>query len=214
MGHIFISYSRNDLVYVQKLVNALRDQGFNPWVDLDELRTGTLWRERLYKQIKTCDAYLVILSRGSSRSHWVKEELILAMKSRKPLFPVMLEDLPGDADLLFGIQTVQYEDVKGGQPPSAAFFERLAKVSRRRKKSRVKESVDDLLELARQRKVDQAAEKASFYVSKVVAGAKDAFAVVTKVSSQAMKSVTNSKVVKTASSRSKSKTKTAKKNKK
>lgn len=41
MGHIFISYSKKDIVYAEKLVNALRREGFNPWVDIENLGAGT-----------------------------------------------------------------------------------------------------------------------------------------------------------------------------
>ena len=33
MGHIFISYSKKDIVYAEQLINALRREGFNPWLD-------------------------------------------------------------------------------------------------------------------------------------------------------------------------------------
>jgi len=43
MGHIFISYSKKDIVYAEKLINALRREGFNPWVDMENLGAGTQW---------------------------------------------------------------------------------------------------------------------------------------------------------------------------
>lgn len=196
MPHIFVSYSRKDVVYVEKLVNALRHEGFNPWIDVDELRAGTRWQERLHKQIKTCDAYVLILSRNSRVSRWVEDELTLAKNLNKPIFPLLLQD----TELYLGIQTVQYEDVRGGTLPSEVFYERLATVSPRRRTARRKSSAIRLMDLSRQQKVNQAAEKASYLLSKFTSGVKDVIAVAAKVSSDTYKSLANSTAVKKASS--------------
>ena len=76
MGHIFISYSKKDIVYAEKLMNRLRREGFNPWVDMDGLGAGTYWQDRLQKQIQTCDAYILVMSHNARHSKWVPDELV------------------------------------------------------------------------------------------------------------------------------------------
>ena len=74
MGHIYISYSTEDIVYTEKLVNTLRREGFNPWVDIDKLESGILGRDRAQQQVITCDAFILIMSKNSKVSQWVSDE--------------------------------------------------------------------------------------------------------------------------------------------
>jgi len=210
MGHIFISYSRKDIVYAERLINALRREGFDPWVDVEGLGAGTFWQTRLQKQINTCDAYILIMSRNAYNSRWVPDELVTAKTKDKPIFPLLLDD----TELFLALQTIQFEDVRGGKLPSEEFYRRLAKVTPRKKKAGVKVDSIRLTEQAREKKADEAAEKASYYFSKLSSNVKDVLAVASKVSSKAYKSVANSKVVKKISSRVKPKAKPSRKKKK
>ena len=202
MGHIFISYSKNDIVYAHKLIKALRREGFNPWVDM-ELGAGTLWQNRLQKQIRTCDAFILIMSRNAFNSEWVPEELVTARRKHKQIFPLRLDD----TELFLGIQTIQYEDVRGGKMPSEEFYRRLAQYSPRRKSAGQKIDSVHLIERAREKKAEEAAEKVSYYVSKFTSGVKDGIAVASKVSAKTYKSVADSEVVKKISAKVKRKVK-------
>ena len=221
MGHIFISYSKKDIVYAEKLINRLRREGFNPWVDMDGLSAGTYWQDRLQKQIETCDAYILIMSNNARHSKWVPDELVTAKTNGKPIFPLLLDD----TKLFLALQTIQFEDVRGGKFPSEEFYRRLATVTPRRKKASEKVDSVKLTEQARKQKVDEAAEKtkqtmdaaaekASYYLSRFASGVKDAFAVASKVSAETYKSVANSDAVKKISSRTKRTSKPAAKRKK
>ena len=209
MGHIFISYSKKDVGYAEKLINALRREGFNPWFDIEGLEAGTHWQNRLQTQIFTCDAYILIMSRNSYRSSWVPDELVTAKTKNRPIFPLLLDD----TELFLGIQTIQVEDVRGGKLPSEAFYQRLAMVTPRQKKAGKNVASVRLEEKARSQKADKAAEKASQYLSKITSNVKDAIAVTSKVSSNVYKSVAKSKVVKKISSRIKQQTRPRRKKK-
>ena len=192
MGHIFISYSKKDIVYAEKLINALRREGFNPWVDVENLGAGTQWLRRLQKQIVTCDAYILIMSRNAYNSKWVPDELVTAKSKGKPIFPLLLDD----TELFLALQTIQFEDVRGGKLPTETFYRRLATVTSRRKKASAKVDSIRLVKQARQKKVDEASERASYYLAKISSNVKDAFAVASKVSSETYKAVANSDMVK------------------
>jgi len=192
MGHIFISYSKKDIVYAEKLINALRREGFNPWVDMENLGAGTQWLRRLQKQIVNCDAYILIMSRNAYNSKWVPDELVTAKSKGKPIFPLLLDD----TELFLALQTIQFEDVRGGKLPPETFYRRLATVTSRRKKASAKVDSIRLVDQARQKKVEEASEKASYYLAKISSNVKDVFAVASKVSSETYKTVANSDVVK------------------
>ena len=204
MGHIFISYSKKDIVYAEKLINALRREGFNPWLDIEGLGAGTSWQTRLQKQIYTCDAYILIMSKNARTSKWVPDELVTAKSKGKPIFPLLLED----AELFLAVQTIQFEDVRGGKLPSEAFYRRLATVTSRRKKASQKIDSIRLIEEARKQKVEEAAQKASYYMAKFTSNVKDVIAVASKISSDTYKTVANSSTVKRISSSVKVKAKT------
>ncbi len=210
MGHIFISYSKRDIVYAEKLINALRREGFNPWVDMEGLGAGTHWQTRLQKQIYTCDVYILVMSRNAFNSRWVPDELVTAKTKNKPIFPLLLDD----TEMFLAIQTIQFEDVRGGKLPSEVFYKRLAMLTPRHKKASQKVDSIRLIEKARKQKVDAAAEKASYFLSKLSSNVKDAIAVASKVSSDAYKSVTNSQTVKKISLQVKKKTKPTSRKKK
>lgn len=74
MGHVFISCSKKDLAYAVKLSKKLQREGFDPWLDVERLKAGTPWQERLYTGVEDCDAYVLIMSPSSRKSKWVETE--------------------------------------------------------------------------------------------------------------------------------------------
>ena len=173
MGHIFISYSRKDVDYAEKLVNALRREGFNPWVDKDELGAGTLWLTRLDKQILTCDAYILIMSRNAKASKWVPDELIAAKSKGKPIFPLLLDD----TELFLAIRAASCEDVRGGKLPSEKFYEQLASVTTRQKKAGQKVDSIRFADAVRKNKINSNVEKITYFLSKTGSAIADFFAI-------------------------------------
>ena len=192
MGHVFISYSKKDILYAEKLVNALRREGFNPWVDIDELGVGTHWQVRLHEQINTCDAYILIMSRNAKASNWVPDELVTAKGKNKPIFPVLLDD----TELFLAIQTIQCEDLRGGKLPPESFYEQLAKVTTRHKKAGQKVNSVHLVERARQKNVESQAEKITYFLSKAGHSIADFFAVVFRVAGNLVHAVGQSQFAK------------------
>jgi len=188
MGHIFISYSKKDVVHAEKLINALKREGFNPWVDIEGLGAGTHWRSRLESQIETSDAYILIVSRNSAKSKWVKEELLVAQGLGKPIFPLRIDNTKP----FFGIRTIQYEDIRRGKLPSEEFYERLAAKTSRKKKKRRGNRTDK----AKKQVMEGTAELLSYFGEELSNKGKDFIAVASKKSSEAYKSVINSDAVK------------------
>jgi len=196
MGHIFISYSKKDVLYAEKLVNALRREGFNPWVDMEDLGAGTHWQVRLHKQILSCDAYILIMSSNAQKSKWVPDELVAAKSKGKPIFPLLLDD----TELFLAIQTIQVEDVRGGKLPSEAFYQQLAKVSTRQKKAGQKVDSIHLADHAKQKNVDDRVAKIMFSLNKGYQAGSENLAVLKKITGNVAKAIGDSKLVKDAKS--------------
>ena len=127
MGHIFISYSHKDIGYAQKLVRALEQEGFSPWVD-ERLDYGSQWPLELQEHLDTCEAFIVLMTPSSLASEWVQSELSRAKRKNKPIFPLLLE---GDETWL-SVESTQYVDVRSGNLPPEKFYLQLAGVTPRR----------------------------------------------------------------------------------
>jgi len=189
LGHIFISYSNRDLVHVDKLIDALKREGFNPWVDKEGLLAGTTWRPKLHKQVESCDAYLVIVSRNSEASKWVQEELDLAQSLNKPIFPLRLDD----TEPFFGIRTIQYEDIRRGKLPSEAFYQRLETVTSRKKRTRRKANRTNR---AKKQVMEGTTELLSYYGEELSSKGKDFMTKASKRLAEIKKAVESNDAVK------------------
>lgn len=122
MAHIFISYSRKDREYARDLTQALRQHGFDVWID-DRIDYGTRWWRTIEEAIKNCGAFVVIMTPDSQNSEWVEREILLAQRRSKPIYPLLLK---GEE---FGLLiTTQFVDVKNGQLPPEDFFHDLGLV--------------------------------------------------------------------------------------
>jgi uncharacterized protein YjbI with pentapeptide repeats len=80
----FISYASEDLVFAQNLRDALQREGVWCWFAPYSLSGGDYFKTRIDDAIRQCDKLLVIFSRHSLASEWVKYEVELArQKERK-----------------------------------------------------------------------------------------------------------------------------------
>ena len=129
MGHLFVSYSRKDAIYAVKLVDALRREGFNVWIDMD-LRQGTQWDRRIENQLKECDAYILIVTPNSHNSSWVRKELLFVQAVNKPVFPFVLEK----TEPWLAILDMQHTPALPGGLPPRDFYDQLAKITTRNKR--------------------------------------------------------------------------------
>jgi hypothetical protein len=121
-GQIFVSYDHRDGSYARKLAAALRQRGFQVWID-DRLDPSTSWPRTLQEQLDASAAVIVLMTSGAYTRDWVQNELARAQAKGIPLFPLLLE-----GDVWLALQSTQYEDVRGGKLPSERFYQKLATV--------------------------------------------------------------------------------------
>ena len=83
MPSVFISYSSNDLVKVERLAEALRqEQGIAVWLDTTNIYPGDDFLEEMKKGIRAADRIIICLSPSFNNKppvSWVKKELKMAM---------------------------------------------------------------------------------------------------------------------------------------
>jgi uncharacterized protein YjbI with pentapeptide repeats len=93
----FISYSTKDQEFAERLHADLQDKGVRCWFAPHDIQGGKKIHEQIDEAIRLYDRLLLILSRDSMESEWVKTEISKARKrevreKRRMLFPVGLVD--------------------------------------------------------------------------------------------------------------------------
>ncbi len=91
MTQVFISYSRKDLEFVDRLANDLKATGFEVWYDLSGLEPGTRWRQEIQAAIQDSQFFLVVLSPNSIVSDWVEREFLFASEQEIKIIPVLYQ---------------------------------------------------------------------------------------------------------------------------
>lgn len=124
-SYIFISYSKSDKEYVQKLANRLREEGFDIWLDDRNLRSSQVWWEAIVNAIVNCAAFIVVMTPDSDKSRWVQREIAIADDLQKPMFPILAEGSMDSPNWLRFIN-IQYIDVRDFQLPTSQFFDDLS----------------------------------------------------------------------------------------
>jgi hypothetical protein len=110
---IFISYSRRDSEFADRLIRELEARGFDAWVDRKDIRGGTAWRESISQAMRECQAVIVVLSPRSAASPNVAKELSLADHHKRPIIPISLEQFAIPAALEFqlaGLQIIEFTE--------------------------------------------------------------------------------------------------------
>lgn len=96
---VFISYCRDDSKVVYAAYELLRAGGAEVFLDVNDIEYGERWQEVLRKTIARCQRILVFWSKAASKSEWVNREWRLALKLRKCVVPVPLDETPLPAEL-------------------------------------------------------------------------------------------------------------------
>lgn len=90
MARIFLSYAREDEASARIIVDALAREGLEAWWD-HQIPPGKSWDDVIGERIGGANVVVVIWSRHSVESNFVKEEAQLAYDARK-LVPVKIDD--------------------------------------------------------------------------------------------------------------------------
>ena len=95
---VFISYSRKDSVFSNRLVSALNARGFEAYLDKKDILPGEPWKERLDALILSADAVGVVISPDSIASQICAWEVERTESLQKKLLPLVYRPVP-DANL-------------------------------------------------------------------------------------------------------------------
>ena len=128
MSDVFISYSREDWKFVEALILALIENGWSIWSDKTAVTEGRPFDTQIENAMLEAGVTLVIWSRASVKSRWVRAEAAFAL-GRDKLVPVIAEDVDPPLQFLHihGVNLVDWD--RTGDDLS---FKKLAEVLSRR----------------------------------------------------------------------------------
>lgn len=76
---LFLSHSSDNKKLANGVAETLRNHGVPVWFSPTNIRTSQQWHDEIGKALRRCDWFLVLLSRSSVKSKWVKMELSFAL---------------------------------------------------------------------------------------------------------------------------------------
>ena len=92
MSHIFISYSRRDISFAGKIVQALAENNLDTWIDWKSIPKGEDWEQEIYHGIEEADAFLFLISPDSVASQMCNREIAHAVDNGKRILPIVIRD--------------------------------------------------------------------------------------------------------------------------
>jgi hypothetical protein len=76
---VFLCHAFDDKFRVRQLYKRLREDGFEPRLDEENLLPGERWREEIPKAVRNSDAVIVCLSEGFNKTGYRQKEVRLAL---------------------------------------------------------------------------------------------------------------------------------------
>ncbi|MGJ3237602.1 MAG: TIR domain-containing protein [Anaerolineae bacterium] len=98
-NEVFISYSRKNVEFTRKLVEAIYDHGrANVWVDWEDIEYAEDWWQKIQHGIDSAENFLFVLTPDSVRSRVCHDEVDYAVKSGKRIIPLAYIPISEKAD--------------------------------------------------------------------------------------------------------------------
>lgn len=94
---VFISYSRKDAPFVDRLAKALEARDIEVFVDRRDLPFLTTWQDELVASIAASDAVVYVISPAAAESAWCQWEVNQVVNLKKRLAPVVAAATPVEA---------------------------------------------------------------------------------------------------------------------
>ncbi len=106
---VFISYSRTDSTFVDRLEADLQARNFRMWIDRRKLEGGQVWLDELEKAIERSHIMLVVLPPEAVQSKYVRMEYRYAQGLDKLVIPLEYQHCPRVPIDLNNLQWVDFK---------------------------------------------------------------------------------------------------------
>jgi hypothetical protein len=109
--YVFLSYTRHDQVFVDKLVADLQQAGVRVWLDTEQIQPGQQWPRAIADALKNAVVLLYVSSRQSRGSIWMEKEFLAFFRTGRLVIPVIVDDA-GEQALPSELQQFQWVDFR------------------------------------------------------------------------------------------------------
>lgn len=111
---VFLCHARDNATTVYTLYENLKRDGFDPWIDREDLTGGQEWEHEIHSALSTSDVVIICLSWQFNQKGFRQKELKIALKEADLhptgeifIIPVRLQD----CDVLMELQRWQWVDL-------------------------------------------------------------------------------------------------------
>lgn len=109
--YVFISYSRQDRQFVDRLARELQIAGVRTWIDTQNISAGSNWQQEIEQGLLQADVLLYIASSQASSSGWIELELQAFLRGSGRIIPIVIDDA-GAAAMPPSLQAIQWVDFR------------------------------------------------------------------------------------------------------
>ena len=92
---VFLSHSSKNRKKASEIVSKLKAHKIPVWYSDKNIVGAQQWHDEIGKALKRCDWFIVLLSKNSVESSWVKRELTYALKHSQyenHILPILIEN--------------------------------------------------------------------------------------------------------------------------
>jgi hypothetical protein len=90
----FISYAREQFYFVESLALSLQSYGITVWFDVEQIYPGSDWEKCIDEGLAASTAFVLVVSQASLKSKNVEKEVSYAIKTGKPIYAILFENIP------------------------------------------------------------------------------------------------------------------------
>lgn len=107
MTDVFISYSRKDIAFAHLIFDSLKQSQIDTWIDWERIPIGVRWWQEICDAIEKANVFIFIISKTSIGSKVCKDEINHALKNKKRIIPILVDDIKPEAIKEFVIDLPQ-----------------------------------------------------------------------------------------------------------
>ncbi len=108
---VFISYSRKDQEFVRQLSVNLRNEGFDLWIDVEQISGGVNWPQTIANRLKQSTVVIFVASKHSEESSWMTFEVSTFLSLGNIVIPIVIDD-EGEFRMPERLKSIQWIDFR------------------------------------------------------------------------------------------------------
>ena len=115
--------------FVKQLKKDLESNGYSVFMDTEDIGSGSDWHSVIGAAVNNSKAMISVVSAKYMTSHYCRSELFMASHVKKPIFPILVEevDFSGteEAGVLLAIASLNWVSLTGSASYRDGFSELL-----------------------------------------------------------------------------------------